>query len=219
MSRCLPIKMVLHKDSIPAQIIHFSSHHSILQKPVVSQWFLFCTNLLISAQNIHPTIYDKKAETIQATPNRESYETNLHQSALSPNLWLVLQGNHKQRRYIGALTRSFSVVTWTPVAGGVGPAPSLHKGYYALGDRSAERWRGPPCPSGEDVMKVGIRDTGGGVGTDGLRTELRGVDFYLPQCFSHACREKCHERFHAYGKPWNRGHVYFPRFWVETKGI
>jgi hypothetical protein len=70
MSQCLPIKMVLHKYSVPAQIFDSPEANSL-------------TNLSISAQNIRPTIYDNKAETIQATPNRESHETNPHQFALS----------------------------------------------------------------------------------------------------------------------------------------
>jgi hypothetical protein len=68
--------------------------------------------------------------------------------------------------------------------------------------------------------KAGIRDTGGGVGIDGLATVLRGVDFYLFPMFQLQTQgKKCRERFYAYGKPWNRSRMYFPDFWLEMRGI
>jgi hypothetical protein len=105
------------------------------------------------------------------------------------------------------------VVSWTPLAGGVGGAPSLDEGDRELGARSAERRRRPLRSPGGDETKGGDGrhwSASHGVGDGGgcrvfVGTVVAGSLFLFSPMLRSRARQNCHETFGAQGRIKSKG--------------
>jgi hypothetical protein len=98
--------------------------------------------------------------------------------------------------------------SWTPLAGGVGGAPSLHDGDRELGARSADTRQRPPRPPREDETtdgdeRQGSASTGGdetaAARLPSLSASTGQLTFLFPNSSLARARQKHRETFGAFG--------------------
>jgi hypothetical protein len=106
--------------------------------------------------------------------------------------------------------KSMAAVSWTPLAGGVSGAPSLHDGDRELGARSADTRRRPQRPPGRENETTDGDERQGSASTGGDETTVAArlpslsmstgqLTFLFPNSSLMRARQKRRETFGAFG--------------------
>jgi hypothetical protein len=119
--------------------------------------------------------------------------------------------------------KSTAAVSWTPLAGGVSGAPSLHNGDRELGARSADTRRRPPCPPGREdettdgderqgSASMGGDETTAAARLPSLSASTGQLTFLFPNSSLARARQKRRKHLAPSGFI-KSGRVLFTRFW------